>query len=414
MSTYGLFQPSVLGMNSQSHAMQTIATNISNLRTGGYKRTDVDFSTVLSRAVSSQTGGGDVPAGTSHADLGGARPLDRQRVSLQGLVESTARDLDVAINGRGFFVLNTQADGSGETLYGRDGRFSLSGATDGASDGYLIDKNGYYVQGFSAAGDGAAFETVRLDGMTTPGQATGLARLSMNLPADTQPGGTHTHVIDVFDSAAGRRDLSLQFTRSQDPNTWAFDVDSAAGDAVTLAGSSAPATLQFGADGYVDNGGLYNVDIAHADGATSAFTLDLSGFTQFGGPLLTVGWERDGFPAGSLESLEFDPKGNLLGNFDNAQSMPLYRLAMADFANPDSLEARSGNVYAASGTSGGPEYGGAGDEDLGGLMPQAHELSNVELAQEFTRMTMTQSAYNASATSFKTLDEMTQTVRDLG
>ena len=513
MSTYGMFSSSILGMTSQSHALESIAGNIANLRTGGYKRTDVEFATVLSRTVSSQPGAGDAPAGTNHADFGGTRPIDRQRVSLQGLVQATDRPLDVAINGRGLFVLNTEPGGGGETLYGRDGRFTVTAVPDGGGDGHVIDKNGYYVQGYVAgpggtATAGGAFETLRLPpDLSIPGSPTTTASLGLNLPAATDAGEVRTHVIDVFDSAGRSRNLSLDFTRAATPNLWDFNLTTGGGDVVTVGPSTQPSLvtgpgqttvfdavagtitiqdavtgvpvagafapfavgdtltvadttlvngnyvigviaadgssvtlgpstplaadetvatlvtfsgppavppLRFRPDGFIDSPDAYAINVAHADGATSAFTLDIAAMTQFGGPLLPVTWNRDGFPPGQLVSLSFDTRGHLIGSFDNAQNVPLYRLAIADFINPDGLQARSGNVYAVSESSGRPNYGAAGEAQFGALMPSAHELSNVDLAQEFTRMTMTQSVYNASATSFKTLDEMTQTARDLG
>ncbi len=512
MSTYGMFSSSVLGMASQSHAMEAIASNITNLRTGGYKRTDVEFATVLSRTVSSQPGAGDAPAGTNHADFGGTRPIDRQRISLQGLVQATDRPLDVAINGRGFFVLNTQADGGGETLYGRDGRFTVTAAPGGDATGHVVDKNGHYVQGYVAGPGGAAnvggtFETLRLPpDLSIPGAATTTASLGLNLPATTGAGDTQTHVIDVFDAAGRSRNLSLDFTRAATPNLWNFNVTGAAGDVVsispssrpelvtapgqstifdaiagtisiqdtvtgdpaigafapfdvgdtlavsdtglvngnyviaiisadgssvtlgpttplpadeavaipvTFSGQPAPMPVRFRPDGFIESPDAYAINVAHADGGASAFTLDISTMTQFGGPLLPITWNRDGFPPGELVSVSFDTRGHLIGSFDNAQNVPLYRLAMADFINPDGLNARNGNVYAESEHSGGPSYGAAGVQQFGSLLPSSHELSNVDLAQEFTQMTMTQSVYNASATSFKTLDEMTQTARDM-
>lgn len=516
MSTFGFFQPAVLGMESQSYALAAIATNVSNISTGGYKRTDVNFATVLSQTVSSQDADGPAPAGTSQSDLGGVRPVDSQRVSLQGLVQATDRELDVAINGRGFFVLNTQTDGSGETLFGRDGRFSLTVSADSdvsIENGYLVDKNGYYVQGYTADADGNAaigesgLETVFLPpDLLSSGSPTTEAALALNLPADTLAGESQSYVIDAYDSSGQRRDYQLSFTRTDTPNVWSFDVTGGTGDVidlapytqtvittdaaqqsvfdsvagtvqiqdavsglpltgafaglsageqitatdttgsdgvytiaavsadqstltiaaatplpadetvatpVTYAGPAALDPITFGADGYVDSPDAYSFTVTHADGATSAFTLDISGFTQFGDEFLPYTWDRDGAPPGELESLEFNSEGYLIGVFDNDVKTPLYRLAIADFINPDGLSARSGNVYTTGVDSGAPEYGAAGDDDLGLLIPSAHELSNVDLAQEFTRMTMTQAAYNASATSFRTIDEMTQVARDL-
>jgi flagellar hook protein FlgE len=103
----------------------------------------------------------------------------------------------------------------------------------------------------------------------------------------------------------------------------------------------------------------------------------------------------------------------VVGLFDNGRSRSLYRLALADFVNPDGLAPLSGNVYAVSGDSGPPVLGGAGEAGLGLISPGTVETSNVDLAQEFSRMILTQNAYNSAATAFRTLVEMSETARDL-
>lgn len=425
MSVYGFFQPSVLGMEAQGHSLSAIANNISNVRTGGFKRTDVQFATVLSETLSSQPGAGPAPAGSSNADFGGVLPNDYARISLQGAVESTDRKLDAAINGSGFFVLNSTRDGGGETLYGRDGRFNLVTALDGGglsvNEGYLVDKNGFYIQGWSPNEDGTfpsdagGLKSLRCDAMAfgAVGVPTTAGKLALNLPATTEPGGGESYTIDAFDSAGNRQDLRLQFTRDAAVNTWGFDVSAPAGDVVSIDGGATAAPMTFGADGYLASPTAYNVSVSHAGGTTSSFTLDVSGFTQFGDTFTPFNYNRDGFAASQLESVEFDPDGQVIGVFESGFAKPIYKLGLADFANPDGLEQRNGNVYAASETSGAAEIGAAGSGGFGSLMPGAHELSNVDLAQEFSRMITTQNAYNASATSFRTADEMTEIARDL-
>ena len=90
---YNLFQPATLGMKSQAHALDTIGINVANVHTGGYKRTDTRFETMISKNLSQQT------------DLGGIKPKDYQRIDSQGILQGSDRDLDVAINGAGFFYV---------------------------------------------------------------------------------------------------------------------------------------------------------------------------------------------------------------------------------------------------------------------------------------------------------------------
>lgn len=428
MSVYGFFQPSVFGMAAQSHALSATASNIANMRTGGHKRAEVQFATVLSQTLASQPGAADAPAGTKNSDFGGVRPQDSQRISLQGLIETTDRKLDAAIDGRGFFVLNSQPDGAGQTLYGRDGRFAgavvePSGGSAIANDkGYLVDKNGHYVQGWAANPDrsfpsaAAALTSLRIDpaAFGNVGEATRQGALSLNLPATASPGASERFSIDIFDDTGIRRDLMLRFDRGEIANSWGFNVIGGAGDAVTVTANGMPSPpLNFDPTGYLATPAAYNIAITHPGGRTSSFTLDVSNFTQFGDAFAPFSFNRDGFAASPLTSVEFDSNGHVIGVFASGMSKPIYKLAIAGFANPDGLEARNGNVYAQSPTSGPAEVGGAGEKGLGRIIPAAHELSNVDLAQEFSHMIVTQNAYNASATSFRTVDEMTEVARDL-
>jgi len=446
----GVFQPSVLAMSGQSHALDVISANIANATTNGYKRTDTNFQTVLSGSMTIRSGNPDSDGPMSvQADMGGVRPRDRARISLEGQYTATGRDLDVAVAGRGFLVMNTSADGSGQTVYGRDGSFStttadpvtavgLGGAPITIEKGYLVDKNGYFVQGWAAAADGTfatggAPSGLRVDpqAFTSVGQATTAASLALNLPAQNEVGDIETYDIDICDSTFALRPLQLAFEKRA-AGVWELTATGGAGDVITLtplAPGAPPTTvvpppanpLVFDAEGGLTGPTGYTVSVAFADDpataevetATAEFALDLSGFTQFAGDMIAYDYNRDGYGAGSLSSIEFNARGDVVGLFSNGRSLSLYRLALADFVNPDGLEALSGNVYVQSGDSGPPVLGGAGDSGLGLISPGTLEASNVDLALEFSRMILTQNAYNSSATAFRTLDEMTEIARDL-
>ncbi len=519
MSVIGLFQPSVLGMESQSHALAATAHNISNLRTGGFKRTDVHFQTVLSETVSTVPGAStsEPASGSTHSDFGGVRPKDYARISLAGQIVPTDRNLDVAISGNGFLTLNTSADGTGQALFGRDGRLELSLPSLGGvptEEAYLVDKNGYFVQGWERAADGTFPGTngepgaIRLDSehFGPVGEATTNATMTANLPATAEIGDDWTYAVDVFDSAAGRHYVDLTFTKSA-TRSWDFavgaepgdtvtvtplasfsftslpahtvDFDAAAGtvrltatasgdpvvdafaglsigDSIDVTGSGAadgtftianltadrsgftvdPSTplpaavttslpvaflrpsasalpLTFGADGYVASPSEYTITIDRAGGTTTAFTLDTSTMTQFGDSTLVSAFERNGYPPGLLESLQFQTDGVITGIFDNGLNAPLYKLAIADFHNPDGLEERNGNVYAESEASGAALIDGAGVDGRGTILANARELSNVDMAQEFDKMIKSQHVYSASALTFRTVDEMIIVARDL-
>jgi flagellar hook protein FlgE len=437
MTSFGWFQPSVLGMQGQSHAMQVIGSNIANLRTTAYKRSDTQFETVLGHTMA----GADATPGSdgslaNHADVGGVRPVDLARISEAGAIATTGRPLDLAIAGDGFFTLAT---GGGDIVYGRDGGFVVGpgplvtvtepgGGSITVNSGYLVDRNGYSVLGWPTAADGSvaaagAPAPMRVDdyAFVSDGRATAMATLAVNLPANDEAGaGVYGQRLQVFDAGARPRSLDVTFSRAPEANTWSFVVAGAPGDAVTvsppadpLAPSGVGEDLRFDAMGRLLAPDSYSVSVAHADGGVSAFTLDLLGSTQIATDFLVADSGQDGYGPGTMQSFAIDAEGTVVGSFSNGETRPLYRLALADFANVDGLERQGGNVFAASDWSGAAVLGTAGSGGLGSVSAGGLEQSNVELEDEFSHMIMTQTAYNSSATAFRTMDEMLTTVRDL-
>lgn len=423
MTGFPDFQCSVLGMQSHSRALGVISGNIANATTDAYKVTDIGFASLLGGLA------GDTPATAvtgRQGDMAGVRPLLLPRLSGQGEIASTGRSHDVAINGAGFLVLRTGDTGTHATVYGRAGHLSVApgaaitvtgpdGKPAAANEGWLVDRNGYQVQGWPVRADGSvntdALGGLRVDPAAFPAfsRATEAAALSLNLPANNAVGDRETFAFSVFDSAGDSYDLTLGFTKSA-ANTWDLNLSGAAGDTVALTPSD---PLVFDTGGQLVSPRDCAVSVNEADGDTCRFSLDLSGVTQLGGPMLLYDFSQDGFGSGRLQSFSFDAEGNVVGSFSNGVAKPLYRLALADFANADGLDILPGNVYGASAASGAAVLGMAGENGLGVIVPRAIERSTVDLADEFSRMILTQKAYNSAATAFRTVDEMSETARDL-
>ena len=193
MAVNSLFVSSTLGMLSHAQALNTIGVNVANFTTGGYRKVETHFSTVLSKTLQNES------------DLGGVRPFDINRISGQGQLISSDSNLDLAINGRGFFILKRP---DGKLVYGRDGTFEQgsSGAkssvaglplSDGTAttlsvnQGFLVDKNGFFVQGFAPDSNGnfpatgGTLQNLRIDAFAfaSIGEATTAADLDLNIPA---------------------------------------------------------------------------------------------------------------------------------------------------------------------------------------------------------------------------------------
>lgn len=208
MAILGSFATSISAMIAQSHAFNNISTNIANINTGGFKATNTGFETVLSQTFTSGQGSSTLSGGTPSLEsgLGGVRANDLSTISKQGNIVASGRELDLAINGNGFFVLNTALDGSGEQIFTRDGAFDVATGkefqvagiplADGtavnvtSNEGHLVDKNGFFVQGVTVNPDGTfnvggTLEPIRLDQFSFVKDfvPTSSAELVLNIPA---------------------------------------------------------------------------------------------------------------------------------------------------------------------------------------------------------------------------------------
>ena len=184
---------------------------------------------------------------------------------------------------------------------------------------------------------------------------------------------------------------------------------------VTPTVTAAPTTLTFDSKGQLTSPTTAVVITATWPGTTAPATinLDVSGFTQFAGEFLPVNYTQNGFGAADIRSLTFNTDGEIVASFEDSTNRPIYKVPLAVFSNPNSLERRNGNVFAQSPDSGVAKIITAGANGFASFAPNTLELSNVDLADQFTKMIITQGAYNSAATVFKTVDELLMTARDL-
>ena len=448
MPTYSLFAAPVLGMQSHTAAFSSISQNLTNVNTGGYKATDTRFSTVLAKTFG------------QNRDVGGLRTITKTFVSTQGAVVGTTNPLDVAIDGTGLFVTNSQLDGSGDTFYTRDGAFqkvkgpesiSVTGATNLVAEEYLVDKNGNYLQGIEPDSNGDFIATgtlvpVRVDPYKFSGTSTAvnttLATLSLNLPATKAAGETETVSGSIYSqgetdtvtneliAGSNLRQLDFTFTRQVANNSWQLDITHPNG---TVTGGSSTVlfdssgNLSSGSNiGTLSNGNLgITIDVDWApvtnsngtfdtDPTTTGIEIDLSALTSVGSQALYFNFQREnGQAAGELKEFGFDAEGHIYGRFTNGDIQNLYQIPLATFANADGLTELDGNRFTESVESGSARLVLGQEDGFATFTPYAHELSNVNLQNEFTKIIQVQQAYNLSATTFKTADEMTQTATEL-
>lgn len=134
--------------------------------------------------------------------------------------------------------------------------------------------------------------------------------------------------------------------------------------------------------------------------------IKISGLTQFSstnGSVTVTSLNQDGYPPGQLQSIAISDTGRITGSFTNGKNVDLAEVPLYSFASPNNLKALSGGAFAVSGDSG-PALVGASGKLVGGSL----EGSNADIADQFTKLIVTQQAYSANTKVITTANEMSQ------
>ncbi|MFS0850803.1 flagellar hook protein FlgE [Novosphingobium panipatense] len=448
MSLYSALYAGVSGLNAQSSAMATVADNITNVNTVGYKGTSAQFQSLV-------TGG----SMTSNYSAGGVTATPKALISKQGMLQASSSLTDVGIDGAGFFVVRSSADSSGAIAYTRAGSFTTD------SSGYLRNTAGFYLMGWPLDEAGkyvnngslTSLQPIRPNALTGAAAATTSVQLRANLDATAAPVASYgagdmasgkvlpqfARSVEVFDAQGGAHTLTFNFVKT-DGNTWHAEItadpndlasfvdpqnigkEAAALQAARDAGT--PVTLrsgmvEFNGDGSLKTAGsdLFSaLDLSWGNGAEAPLIkLDLgspdgfAGLTQFGSDSALLSSTVDGGMLGTVASVSISDNGIVSAVFDDGTSRPIYQLPLATFQNPDGLTRISGNAYIVSEQSGNVAINEPGLVGGGKISASMLETSNVDLAAEFSNMILFQRAYSASSKIITTVDDMLQEVGNL-
>jgi len=402
------FQQGLSGLNAAARNLDVIGNNVANANTAGFKESQALFSAVYANSIAS-SGAATVGIGTAVTAV--------QPDFVQGNITVTSNPLDIAINGSGFFRL----DSNGAITYSRNGQFHLD------KDGYIVNATGARVTGYGVDASGAvvAANPTALQVSTADliPSATSKAGIQLNLDSRAKTITAAFNINDattydnatsmtVFDSLGNPHTLSTYFVKAA-ANTWSVY---GAADGVAMTG--ALGTLAFNPDGTLDattSAVPYSVSMALTTGATTplTFPLDFTGSTQFGSTFGINALTQDGFTSGKLAGYSVSEDGILLGRYTNGQSRALGQVVLASFANPQGLQPLGNNGWGESTGSGQPLVGAAGTGSLGALQSGAIEESNVDLTQELVDMITAQRVYQANAQTIKTQDQVLNTLVNL-
>ncbi|MDD4945049.1 flagellar hook protein FlgE [Rhodoferax sp.] len=398
------FQTGLAGLNASSRSLDVIGNNIANANTTGMKSSRAEFNDLIASSLG--IGGGSGTQG----GIGVAVGAIAQQFT-QGNITITGNNLDVAINGGGFFQL-TQSDGS--TAYTRDGSFKLD------KDGYIKTNTGAFVMGFDTDLTGKPTSTTatkRQLPTTAPiaASATTLIGAEFNLDARAAvatAGAVRTEgtAITLYDSQGSEVPLSMYFERVATTTTDNWDVY----DAPT--GGTLIASLSFGADGTLTTPAApvsFTVTNPHTVAGDITATIDFSKATQYGSSFAVSNLTQNGYAPGELTGLNINESGVITARYSNGQTQYNGQLALADFRNVQGLQPLGGNAWSATFASGNALVGSPGVGRMGAIRSGALEESNVDLTAELVNMMTAQRSYQANAQTIKTQDQIMSTLVNL-
>jgi flagellar hook protein FlgE len=417
----------VAGLNANATRLAAIADNIANSATYGYKRSQVDFHSMVVDGSNS-----------TRYSAGGVRSSTMRMIDERGPLISTANPTDISIDGRGFLPVTSIA-----ALDGAQGTFPVSLVTTGSfrpdASGILRTDTGHVLMGWPATRDGtvpeyprdttAGLEPVRLSSNQFVGNPTTAMSMGVNLPATATRAGAAGDPLDLTIEYFGNLGTSESLSASFRPtvpatgasNEWTMVLrDSASANAVvgeytltfddsqTAGGTLARVTTV--------SGGAYDPvtgAIALAMGG-GALRLDIgvpgqqNGMTQLSSTFAPASISKNGSPVANLATVEVDANGFLNAIYDQGFSRRIYQIPVIDVANPNGLISANNQAYEVSTASGPFFLWNAGEGPTGAMVGFAREESSTDVAAELTQLIQTQRAYSSNAKVIQTVDEMLQ------
>jgi flagellar hook protein FlgE len=401
--------------------MDVVGNNIANVNTTGYKTSSVLFEDLLSQQLNGAGQPTAAAGGTNAAQVGlGVRLTGISVNFAQGATQLTGRSTDFAIQGDGFFAV----DQGGQTAYTRNGSFSLDG------NGSLVTADGGFVKGWQGDQNGNVSTNAAVGHLKIPvGQiinpiTTTAMKIGGNLPADAAVGTVVDAGINVYNSLGTAVPLRAEFTKIADAAgqvNWQARVFDSGNNLV-----SGPAAVTFDLNGALTSGNITVTKaqlntIAGTSGTWGAggVTLDFGTATDpdrlsgAGGLNTAAALSQDGSGVGSVVGFSVSEQGLITGTFSNGRSQAIGQIAMATFANPNGLEKLGSSLYSATVNSGNAQIGVAGSGGRGTLSGGTLEMSNVDLAAEFTNLIVAERGFQANSRVITTSEQILQDLVNL-
>ena len=436
MGIFDAMITSVQGLQAQAFALTNISGNIANAQTTGYKRVDTSFEDLIA----------GTSTGTYNQTAGSVLALSRATNTLQGAISASSTSTHMSVTGDGYFqVQRKSSEVGGAAVLGGTNYYTRRGDFDIDREGYLVNGAGYYLMGKSidpttGSPTGSSTSPIKLPTGLLPAKASTTINYTANLPANSS-----FKVID----ASGYGDTTLATVQAADDT--AFEAASLSGGQITAydsKGSAVNVELRWAKTGTSpDKWNLFYKSDSTATGTTpmwknagSDFTFDSSGnltsptdhldfssMTIDGNNLGTIrlsygadglseystsnvavqvsSISQDGYAAGKFTGVAVDGSGRLTASYSNGQQVDVAQLAIFSFAGDSALRRMDGGAFAVTRDSGAAIEGATGN-----ITGQSLEASNVDIADEFSKMIITQQAYSANTKVISTANTMMQDI----
>jgi len=453
----------VTGMSAHGTALSVVGDNIANINTTGYKAERTVFADLLGRSMMMTNQSGS-----------GVKITDIRRTFAQGTLLTTDSPTDLAINGKGFFIVKGMMGGTNGNFYTRAGQFTLD------KDGNMVNPQGYVVQGYLVNPNGEMdnqLTDLTIANSVLPPRKSEEIQISANLDATAtildpatnpwdpdNPGTTSNFstAITVYDSLGNSHRVDIYFRKVADADPTSYPIDMtgppnmaqweyhALIDGGEMVGGTAgtpeevaTGTLEFTSDGWLyqetatldwdseagatpeflgasgqtvtfDFGESIVETALNADpAATTADAAGQSGTTNYASSSTIRSQEQDGYSTGELAGVGIQSDGNVMAVYSNGEQRLVAQMAIATFEAEEELIRAGDNMWAANTASGDARIGAAATGSAGAITSGALEQSTVDLAGEFVNMIAYQRGFQANSRTVSTADQLYQEVVNL-
>jgi flagellar hook protein FlgE len=396
------FRVAISGLNAAQSELAATANNIANSSTSGFKSSRVQFAELYSGS------GGQASVGS------GVKVAGISQQFSQGAINFTDNGLDLAISGKGFFVV-----GDAESrAYTRAGAFKVD------RNGFVVNAAEQRLQVFPPRVEGGFNTSTTADLRLTSGEsapaATGRVDMTFNLPGnasvpsktpfDPADAGTYSHstAMTVYDSLGAAHTATVYLSKTATDNTWEkrLYVDGNAVGTVQTLEYSVNGTLVTPAAGEL----TYPAYTPTTGAAPITLTYDVGSSTQYGNAFSVSAVNQDGYTTGRLVGVETDADGVVQARFTNGRSVALGQIAIAQFASVDGLQTLGDTAWGETFASGSALLSAAGTGGMGSIQSGALEGSNVDVTQQLVNMITAQRNFQANAKMISTADALSQTI----